>query len=85
LLKPSFNKSVSEDELDLGHMINNGAFGSLFFRGINSMGVAGGNVCTAVGGDEGEGDRIFRKEVVYKGAFMVKFELRVVTLEEGLG
>jgi hypothetical protein len=64
LLEPTFEESVGEDELDLGHMVNNGAFGSLFFRGINSMGVTGGEVRTAVGGDEGEGNRIFRKEVV---------------------
>jgi hypothetical protein len=64
LLKPSFKESVSENELDLGHMINNGAFGGLFFRGINGMGVARGKVRTAVGGDEGEGNGVFRKEVV---------------------
>jgi hypothetical protein len=64
LLEPTFKESVSENELDLGHMINNGTFGSLFFRGINSMGIAGGEVRTAVGGDEGEGNGVFRKEVV---------------------
>jgi hypothetical protein len=64
LLKPTFKESISENELDLGHMINNGAFGSLFFRGINSMGIAGGKVCAAVGGDEGEGYGVLRKEVV---------------------
>jgi hypothetical protein len=64
LLEPSFKESVSENELDLGHMINDGALGGLFFRGINSMGVARGKVRTAVGGDEGEGDGIFRKEMV---------------------
>jgi hypothetical protein len=64
LLKPSFKKSVSEDELDLGHMIDNRALGSLFFRGVDSMGVAGGEVCTAVRGDERKSDGIFRKEVV---------------------
>jgi hypothetical protein len=64
LLKPSFKELVSEDELNLGHMINNGAFGGLFFRGIDSMGIAGGEVHAAVSGDEGEGDRVFGKEVV---------------------
>jgi hypothetical protein len=64
LLKPSFKKAVGEDELDLSHMINNRAFGSLLFRGINGVGIAGREVCTAVGGDEGEGNRIFRKEMV---------------------
>jgi hypothetical protein len=64
LLKPSFKESVSEDELDLGHMIDNRAFGSLFFRGINSVGIAGGKVRAAVGGDEGKSNRVFRKEVV---------------------
>jgi hypothetical protein len=64
LLEPTFKESVSEDELDLSHMINNGALGSLLFRGINSMGVAGGKVHAAVSGDEGEGDGIFGKEVV---------------------
>jgi hypothetical protein len=64
LLEPSFKETVCEDELDLGHMIDNRAFGSLFLRGVNSMGVAGGKVCTAVGGDEGEGSGVFRKEVV---------------------
>jgi hypothetical protein len=64
LLKPTFKESVSEDELDFGHMINNRAFGSLFFRGINSVGIAGGKVRAAVSSDEGEGNGIFRKEVV---------------------
>jgi hypothetical protein len=64
LLKPSFKESISEDELNLGHMINNGMFGGLFFRGINSVGIAGRKVRTAVGGDEGEGDRVFGEEVV---------------------
>jgi hypothetical protein len=59
-----FKESVSEDELDLGHMINDGVLGSLFFRGINSMGVAGGKVRAAVSGDEGEGDWVFGKEMV---------------------
>jgi hypothetical protein len=64
LLKPAFKESVSEDKLDLGHVINNGAFGSLFFRGINGMGIAGRKVRAAVGGNEGEGDGVFREEVV---------------------
>jgi hypothetical protein len=64
LLEPAFKESVSENKLDLGHMINNGSFGSLFLRGINSMGVAGGKVRAAVGGDEGEGNGIFRKEMI---------------------
>jgi hypothetical protein len=64
LLKPSLKESVSKDELDLGHMINNGAFGSLLFRGINSVGVAGGKVRAAVSGDERESNRIFGKEMV---------------------
>jgi hypothetical protein len=64
LLEPSFKESVSEDELDLGHIINNGMLGGLLFRGINSMGVARRKVCAAVGGDEGESDRVFRKEMV---------------------
>jgi hypothetical protein len=64
LLKPSFKKPVSKDELDFDHMINNGAFGGLFFRGINSMSVTGGKVCTAVSSDERKGDGVFRKEMV---------------------
>jgi hypothetical protein len=64
LLEPSFKETVSEDELDLGHMIDNRALSSLFFRGINSVGIAGGEVHTAVGGNEGKGDGIFGKEMV---------------------
>jgi hypothetical protein len=64
LLKPTFKESISEDKLDFGHMIDNRALGSFFFRGINSIGVAGGEVHAAVSGDEGEGNGIFRKEVV---------------------
>jgi hypothetical protein len=64
LLKPALKELVSEDELDLGHMINNGTFGGLLFRGINSVGVAGREVCAAVGCDKGKGDGIFRKEMV---------------------
>jgi hypothetical protein len=64
LLKPTFKELVGKDELDLGHMINNGALGSLLFRGVNSMGIARRKVCAAVGSDEGESDRIFRKEMV---------------------
>jgi hypothetical protein len=64
LLKPAFKESVSKDELDLGHMINDGVFGGLLFRGIDSMGIAGGKVRAAVSGDEGEGNGVFRKEVV---------------------
>jgi hypothetical protein len=64
LLEPSFKELVSKDELNLGHMINNGVFGSFLFRGINSMSVAEGEICTAVGSDEGEGDRVLRKEMV---------------------
>jgi hypothetical protein len=45
-------------------MIDNGSFGSLFFGGINSMGIAGGKVRTAVRGDERKSDRVFRKEMV---------------------
>jgi hypothetical protein len=59
-----FKEPVSEDKLDLGHMINNGALGGFFLRGVNSVGVTGGKVHAAVGSDEGEGDRVFRKEVV---------------------
>jgi hypothetical protein len=64
LLKPTFKESVSKDELDLGHMINNGALGGFFLRGVNSMGIAGGKIRAAVGSDERESDRVFRKEVV---------------------
>jgi hypothetical protein len=64
LLEPSFKELVSEDELDLGHMINNGVLGGLLFRGVNSMGIAGRKVRTTVSSDEREGDRIFGKEVV---------------------
>jgi hypothetical protein len=64
LLEPAFKKLVSEDELDLGHVINNGALGSLLFGGINSVGVAGGEVRAAVGSNEGEGNGVFRKEMV---------------------
>jgi hypothetical protein len=65
-----FKETVSEDELDLSHMINNRAFGGLLFRGINGVGIAGREVRTAVGGDEREGNRIFRKEMVQrKGAW----------------
>jgi hypothetical protein len=64
LLEPSFKESVSEDEFDFGHMIDNGVFGSLLFGGVNSVGIAGGKVRTAVGGDEGEGNGVFRKEMV---------------------
>jgi hypothetical protein len=64
LLESSFKESVGEDELDLGHMIDNGAFGGLLFRSVNGMGVAGGKVRTAVCGNERKGDRIFRKEMV---------------------
>jgi hypothetical protein len=64
LLEPAFKELVSENELDLGHMINNGTLGSLFLRGTNSMGIAGGKVHAAVGGDEGKGDRVFRKDVI---------------------
>jgi hypothetical protein len=45
-------------------MIDNRALGSLFFRGVNSVGIAGGEIRTAVGGDEGKGNGIFRKEMV---------------------
>jgi hypothetical protein len=64
LLEPSFKELVSEDELDLGHMINNRALGGLLFRGINSMSVARRKIHTVVGGDEGEGNGVFRKEMV---------------------
>jgi hypothetical protein len=64
LLKPAFKEPVGEDELDFGHMIDNGAFGSLLFRGVNSMSVTGGEIRTAVGGDEGKSDRVFRKEMI---------------------
>jgi hypothetical protein len=64
LLEPSFKESVSKDELDLGHMVNNGVLGGLLFGGVNSMGVAGRKVHTVVSGDEGEGNRIFGKEMV---------------------
>jgi hypothetical protein len=64
LLEPLFKESVSEDEFDLGHMINNRVLSGQFFRGINSMGIARRKVRTAVGSDEGESDRIFRKEMV---------------------
>jgi hypothetical protein len=64
LLEPTFKKLVSEDELDLGHMINNRALGGFLFRGINGMGVTGRKVRTAVRGDEREGNGVFRKEVV---------------------
>jgi hypothetical protein len=64
LLEPSFKESISEDELDLGHMIDNRAFGSLLFRGVNSVGIARRKVRAAVGGDEGKSNRVFRKEVV---------------------
>jgi hypothetical protein len=64
LLEPAFKESVSENELDLGHMVNNGTFGGLFFRGVNSVGIAGGKVRAAVGGDEREGNGVFRKEVI---------------------
>jgi hypothetical protein len=64
LLEPTFKELVSEDELDLGHMIDNGALGSLLFRGINSMGIAGGKVHAVISGDEGEGDGVFGKEMV---------------------
>jgi hypothetical protein len=45
-------------------MIDNRALGSLLFRSVNSVGIAGGKVRTAVCGDERKGDRIFRKEMV---------------------
>jgi hypothetical protein len=45
-------------------MINDRAFGGLLFRGINSMGIAGGKVHAAVGSDEGKGNRVFGKEMV---------------------
>jgi hypothetical protein len=45
-------------------MIDNRAFGSLLFRGVDSVGVAGGEVHTAVCGYEGKSDGVFRKEVV---------------------
>jgi hypothetical protein len=64
LLEPAFKELVSEDELDLSHMINNRAFGGLFFRGINGMSIARGEVRAAVGGNEREGDGIFGKEMV---------------------
>jgi hypothetical protein len=64
LLEPSFKELISEDELDFGHMINNRVLGSLLFGGVNSVGIAGRKVRAAVSGDEGKGDRVFRKEVV---------------------
>jgi hypothetical protein len=45
-------------------MIDNRALGSLLFRSVNSVGIAGGKVRAAVGGDEGEGNGIFGKEMV---------------------
>jgi hypothetical protein len=45
-------------------MINDGAFGSLLFGGIDSVGIAGGEVRTAVCSDEGKSDGVFRKEMV---------------------
>jgi hypothetical protein len=45
-------------------MVNDGAFGSLLFRGVDSMSIAGREIRTAVCGDEGESDGIFRKEMV---------------------
>jgi hypothetical protein len=45
-------------------MVNNGAFGSFLFRSINGMGVARLKVRAAVGGNEGEGNRVFREEMV---------------------
>jgi hypothetical protein len=41
LLKPSFKESVSKEEFDLGHMINNRVFGGFLFRSANSMSIAG--------------------------------------------
>jgi hypothetical protein len=41
LLEPTFKKSVGKDKLDFSHMIDNRAFGGFFFRGINSMSIAG--------------------------------------------
>jgi hypothetical protein len=41
LLKPSFKESVSKDEFDLGHVIDNGALGGFFFRSVNGMSIAG--------------------------------------------
>jgi hypothetical protein len=35
-----FKESVSEDKFNLGHMIDNRAFGGLLFRGVNGMGIA---------------------------------------------
>jgi hypothetical protein len=45
-------------------MINNRALSSFFFRGVNGVSIARGEVCTAICGNEGEGDRVFRKEMV---------------------
>jgi hypothetical protein len=45
-------------------MINNGTLGSLLFGSVDSMGITGGEVRTAVSGDEGKGDGVFRKEMV---------------------
>jgi hypothetical protein len=45
-------------------MVDNRALGSLFFRGVNSVGITRREVRTAVCGDEGKSDRIFRKEMV---------------------
>jgi hypothetical protein len=64
LLEPLFKESVSEDKLDLGHMVNNGVLGGLLFGGVNSMGIARRKVHTAVGSDEGQGNRVFGKEMV---------------------
>jgi hypothetical protein len=45
-------------------MIDNGMFGGFFFWGVDSMGITRWEVHTAVGGDEGEGNGIFREEMV---------------------
>jgi hypothetical protein len=45
-------------------VINNRALGGFFFRGINSVSIAGGKVRAAVGSNKEEGDRVFRKEMV---------------------
>jgi hypothetical protein len=64
LLKPTFKESVGKDELDLGHMVNNRVLGSLLFRSINGVGVAGREVHAVVGSNEGEGDRVLGKEMI---------------------
>jgi hypothetical protein len=59
LLKPLFKEAISKGKLNLGHMIDNGAFSGFLFRSTNGMSITRCQVCAVISCDEGKGGGIF--------------------------